>query len=244
MPPVQMTPTPLSPLPSLGPSQLLLRLEGERRLLRDDLETLKQALKQNYITSREYALRSDDIHSRLFDIQRAIDHEVRAIKLQMAKVVMTYHQQRTAYGVGVGIATIEEQMPPLPEETAFGEVLGHRVWRLPLHGLSVTSCYRTDYIWSPGKIEEEKAALVRDRNAMGFHAWNNPNRAVGYAMSIGLGVVIGRVKLWGIVIHHQHGYRAQFAKIVSFDFVAEEACTKDDEKLIELRKAYGLEEAS
>jgi hypothetical protein len=235
-----MPPTsPLPPVPKSSPlSSLLPLLESDRDALRRDLEDLRLALKQGYITSREYGLRSDDIHSRLFDLQKAIDAEVRMVKFQMAKQVLMY-QQRMVFGPDV-----EPDKPALPEETAFGEVLGHRVWRFlrfRAHGCAVTSCYRTDYIWTPQHTEEEKASLVRDHNSFGFHAWSNPNRAVGYAMGLGLGVVIGRVKLWGVVIHHQHGYRAQYAKIVGFDYVAEEACAKDDQTLADLRKTYGLE---
>jgi hypothetical protein len=105
----------------------------------------------------------------------------------------------------------------------------------------LTSTYRTDFIWMPRTSEE--AAGMRDDNSCGFHAWNDERGAVAYALSLGEGVVVGRVKLWGIVIHHEKGYRAQFAKIIALDTLLTEFSKDQTDKkvLVALRRHYGVE---
>lgn len=226
----------MPPPPPQPPVSPLQRFEDERAAVRADLKYLVAALKDGHITAREYGLRSDDLHARLFDLQRAIETEQRSLKLQVAKSVLQLHNATLAFG-----DAITETIRPLPEEDHFGETLAYRVWRLHTVGADiVTSCYRSDYYWMPRQIEQAQG--MTDRNGLGFHAWSNSNSAVGYAMSLGPGIVIGRVKLWGIVVHHQRGYRGEFAKITGFDYLIERGSLYDDEKLAQLRHVYGVEE--
>lgn len=93
-------------------------------------------------------------------------------------------------------------------------------------------------------IEEDRIAsnnydspvLPGDYDQVGIHGWKNVGEAINYVLEtenrqlvsslIENGVVrtrvpwaFGRVKLWGQVIHHERGYRAEFAKITAIDGV-------------------------
>ncbi len=47
----------------------------------------------------------------------------------------------------------------------------------------------------------------------GIHAWNTPKTLIHYARRLSrYGLVCGEVYLWGTVIVHEHGWRAQFAR--------------------------------
>jgi len=96
----------------------------------------------------------------------------------------------------------------------------------------------------------------RDGHGLGVHAYKEnsteANRLFrdyveGYSLVAileGDDIIIGKVKLWGDVVEHEHGYRAEFAKIVSLDEVAGGMVTlsppMQNQILAPLREQYGV----
>lgn len=88
-------------------------------------------------------------------------------------------------------------------------------------------------------------------NSCGFHAWKTEAKARDFAQhnlpaSSGYIVIIGEVELWGQVIEHAEGYRAEYAKIKSLTscifgggVVGHYGCHLDD-----ARRAYGFAPAA
>lgn len=90
-----------------------------------------------------------------------------------------------------------------------GEIIAVRAWRLGPDGL-LRSMYMADYVWTPRDIEK-----IHDQDiarGYGFHAYKTLERVRGEYC--GLGVVYGEVALWGEVIEHDWGYRAEYAKVI------------------------------
>lgn len=125
--------------------------------------------------------------------------------------------------------------PPLgPIEDAgirAGEIVGFRCWRLDNDGL-LHSMYKSAVAWKPDEPMEgspdvetsEGIHAFKDRLAVGAYGYEPLNQSC---------IVSGTVELWGTVIEHEHGYRAQYAAIVSID-----DSPFYDAKAI--RKRYGL----
>src|SRR5882762_3300669 len=90
-----------------------------------------------------------------------------------------------------------------------GEIRAYRAWRLGPDGL-LRSMYMADYVWTPKDIE--KAHDNHIAIGYGFHAYKTMERVRGEYC--GFGVVYGEVALWGEVVEHEWGYRAQYAKII------------------------------
>jgi len=115
-----------------------------------------------------------------------------------------------------------------------GEITGWRCWRWfdwCLHSMMV------DGVWMPGE------PMTGDVECAGVHAWKTKNDAVCYATATHSAygvIVVGSVKLWGIVVEHEAGYRAEFAKIASVDLAP---CQWRAGSLLKaVRKQYQLEE--
>lgn len=104
----------------------------------------------------------------------------------------------------------------LPSEFRAGEFVAWRAWRLHRHGDTITSCYMND-VWTHGSIISGRPV---DAVESGVHAWKNRNDAIDYAKEIlsfrsstDEQVIVGQVKLWGNIIEHEHGYRAQHGQL-------------------------------
>lgn len=122
--------------------------------------------------------------------------------------------------------------PPvkLESETTFGEILAFRVWRVDRDkskGLLLRSSY-TDHIWQPGAIMKADRKIrdsdeeIPDSIRTGVHAWKSIFELADYTTTMlnyfgSTSAIIGRVKLWGDVVEHERGYRAEFARIESLD---------------------------
>jgi hypothetical protein len=146
-------------------------------------------------------------------------------------------QQAMAQLMGMSDRLIPPE--PLAKEDAFGEIVAWRCWlsrKLPI----LTSIYREDFIWMPGQIEEAEG--VGDHNQLGFHAWRDERSALAYALGQGPVTAVGRVRLWGQVIHHERGYRAQFARIESLDTLLSFNETIPRCSIETLRRHYGVEQ--
>lgn len=126
--------------------------------------------------------------------------------------------------------------PPakLETETTWGEIVAFRIWRVDRE-LKLRSSF-TDHIWKPGKVmKADRKIKDYDRESnikTGVHAWKSVFEVVEYVQTMFVhgdcmsGAVIGRVKLWGDVVEHQRGYRAEFARIESLDDCVTPASTQ------------------
>lgn len=122
--------------------------------------------------------------------------------------------------------------PKLPrEKPAIGELIGHRAWIVSggyLHSVTMGS------VWYPGKtmcdrIPENGHTGVQDDNHAGIWAFKDPYDLAhefwaminygGQVTNVRCGI-FGTVYLWGTVIEHEHGYRAQYAAVRSLDKAA------------------------
>ena len=140
-------------------------------------------------------------------------------------------QQRHMAAIAVGFLDATAD-PPQPLEDAgikAGEIVAYRCWRLcdgKLH-----SVYQEHVVWEPsqtmeGKLDDDEGVhAFKDRLSTGYYGFEYRCEKVT--------IVSGTVDLWGEIIEHELGYRAQFAAIASIDdspFYDAKA----------LRKLYGL----
>lgn len=99
-----------------------------------------------------------------------------------------------------------------------GEIEAFRAWRV-FNGLLVSMA--VDDVWLPG--EPMKATDVDVYNMHGAHAFKTLRQARNYMKDqdqhitlflrdVRAHFAIGRVKLWGTIVEHETGYRAEFAK--------------------------------
>lgn len=119
-----------------------------------------------------------------------------------------------------------------------GEITGWRAWRV-MQGAYIKSTY-VEEVWAP-----DSALDGNVENGDGVHAWKSPHKALTYVSSLassGTVHVVGQVALWGTVIEHERGYRGQYAKPISFDYLI--GVVKDDEKMVldALRTRYKIGE--
>jgi hypothetical protein len=109
-----------------------------------------------------------------------------------------------------------------------GEVIAYRAWSQSFMSninrlLSVTM----STLWEPGKPMEGDPS---NGNA-GVYAFKTMEQCRKEMPSL---FVFGTVALWGDIVEHEHGYRAQFARIISLD------AGPDKAHLDLLRHEYGL----
>jgi hypothetical protein len=97
-------------------------------------------------------------------------------------------------------------------------VLGWRVWRLTRsrHGLRLQALATPD-TWPPNEAEAARCFVSDHPGAplvectCGYHAASSVDALMGAGM-LGRGVaVLGAIAMWGTVIEHAHGARAEFA---------------------------------
>lgn len=88
-----------------------------------------------------------------------------------------------------------------------GEIIGWRAWYVR-GGLLVSMAVAAK--WIPGQ------PMTGDPKTSGVHAFKERKRVLYTYGNIGI-IVIGRVALWGEVIEHEMGYRAEFGQVESLD---------------------------
>lgn len=111
-----------------------------------------------------------------------------------------------------------------------GEIVGWRIWTI--RG-SYLGAYSAGHIWAPG---ENMEGNVPDYGYEGIWSFKKKSDAIKKLLENPSPHAFGSIKMWGDVIEHTIGYRAQFAKIISLDDVH-----PSDKKLLQtLRENYGL----
>lgn len=113
--------------------------------------------------------------------------------------------------------------PPEPVEHAgieLGEVIAWRCWQLCRDTGLLTSMSASN-IWMPG---EPLKADVDDsgHGTMGVHAYKLAADAMsdyGRGGRMARPCVVGRVMLWGEIVEHENGYRAEFGLPLSLEHI-------------------------
>lgn len=147
-----------------------------------------------------------------------------------------------------------ESEPTFVPEQTFGEITAFRVWRICNKTGLLTSSFKIEHTWHPQKVLEAHAKpLPHDSSdwseKVGIHAWKSVFEVAEYAKGFLVdpygqygndihGAVIGRVHLWGEVIEHERGYRAEFAKIISIDDCVGQDGKWDGQELERLQGLY------
>lgn len=110
-------------------------------------------------------------------------------------------------------ATVRTQWGTTIEDTGIraGEIIGYRAWMLTDRGRlsSMFACYE----WTPGAVEKADNKFPW----LGLHAFKTLRQAkAAYRCYTSNGtVVFGSVAMWGEVIEHERGYRAEYAAVHS-----------------------------
>ena len=158
----------------------------------------------------------------------------------------------------------ERTKPALKREgVVAGEVVGYRCWKI--EGGLLRSVYQKD-VWLPGQVLEGRE--LGDWDQRGIHAWkdkgskqyhdyirsylNQADDPFGrrlYFLGGDEGEVVARpamvtgtVFLWGDVVEHERGWRAEFARVRSLDWLYpdETMMGREQEALADLRASYSL----
>lgn len=123
-----------------------------------------------------------------------------------------------------------------PYEIKIGEIIGYRAWRVTRNKageLLFHSMHMDEVIWPNRMCSDTTASTdwlgykipmtVRSDPDTGVYAWKTRARALSYARpNLGFDViVVGEVELWGDVVEHEDGYRAQHARIGRFRHIVE-----------------------
>jgi hypothetical protein len=111
-----------------------------------------------------------------------------------------------------------------------GEVVGWRSW-LFNGDLSGLRSYTRPCEWIPG------VPVEGDVDTWGVFAYKTRNRLFEEPIC-NTPIIYGSVYLWGEIVEHKHGYRAQYASIRSVDQII----GPGDDLLEFLRQKYGVEE--
>lgn len=148
------------------------------------------------------------------------------------------------------------QIQALPLEQSFGELIAFRVWRVTGKP-ELKSSYR-DTIWPVGQIMKAHLPPASD-TASGLYGWKSVFELAEYSKRIQESarsnydintdtlrmspidvptLCIGRVHLWGEVIEHERGYRAEFARVISLDDCIDENGKWDGAGLARMRELY------
>lgn len=142
-------------------------------------------------------------------------------------------------------ARMHRLMEPLPNAgITVGEIIGWRFWFVTDEGLLQSTF--SPAIWFPGEPMTvnhiSSTATVEDRGGAGVYAFKTREDAEKEAFIYRFTrpvqtCVIGSVRLWGDVIEHETGWRAQFAMIEKLVAVAKGG-RSDKRLLLDLAKRY------
>lgn len=160
----------------------------------------------------------------------------------------------------------DEVRPALKREgIVAGEIIGYRYWRLQQGYLR--SVYQND-VWQPGQVLEGRE--LGDWDSRGIHAWKSRgsreyldylrgylkrddepfvfsrflnDRVLADTMPA---MVTGTVFLWGDVVEHERGWRAEFARVRSLDWLYPDAISMGREQMVldNLRQIYRVGRAA
>ena len=122
----------------------------------------------------------------------------------------------TFYGTS-STSAVPINLSALPEETKWGELRGWRAWEVAEtpDGLRLRSV-ATRTIWFSGTMASEEGERnsgdVKNSACCGYYSFRNKGALFDQMLNE---KVYGEVLMWGDVVEHERGYRAECVKIVS-----------------------------
>lgn len=128
-----------------------------------------------------------------------------------------------------------DDYPSTSEGIRAGEVIGWRAWKLPTFTddpiLASVTAWK---VWQPDE------PMQGDVKYWGVHAFKDRETALAEFGRLP-GCVIGSVEMWGEIVEHEHGWRAEFARVKSLDvFVDKRVLAKwTDEEIEEIARKMG-----
>lgn len=145
---------------------------------------------------------------------------------------------------------VPENRPSLKRDgIVAGEIIGYRCWRVESDLLR--SVYQPD-VWHPGHVLEGRG--LEDWGIRGVHAWKDRNSKyfLEYlrnwldktdCKSPRPAMATGTVFLWGDVVEHERGWRAEYARVRSLDWLYPDASMmgREQEVLDGLRRKYRVD---
>jgi hypothetical protein len=115
-----------------------------------------------------------------------------------------------------------------------GEITAWRVWRLGKDGLVYSPIVNLP--WWPGEVM--RAAPQNDADDGIYASKARPVVKWPPSSRASWPLAVGRVLLWGTVFEHAKGYRAENARILSFDDIVSWTTFDTDKALALLRARY------
>lgn len=119
-----------------------------------------------------------------------------------------------------------------------GEIVAWRAWKIIGRHLASMN----GKLWLPGK--PMRGREVDENMALGVHAFRTRENVLEYLFSGGAHytcdplIVLGRVHLWGVVIEHERGYRAEMA--YPKQFIRIFSNRESEAAMAALQKHYGM----
>ena len=162
--------------------------------------------------------------------------------MQYQNPTYTPYNWNNAVAVGYSITATPEPKKKIKDEgIRVGEIIAYRCW--PIHRSGFLWSTAADRAWAPG--EPMKAGENHLRDGLGVYAFKDMSRCIqefGNEPFYNNGLAFGTVVLWGEIVEHQLGYRAEYAAIRSIEFVRDVPHNKwHSEMTDELRKLYKVE---
>lgn len=152
---------------------------------------------------RQHQLNAQNANSQLLARQQAQFNQMKALMLG---------------GQGLQYWPGHTETPdPLPREIRAGEIIAYRAWELRVvDGKVHYDSMHSPSTWTNGEMSAGQAAgfSVTDYGHAGAYAWKTEQHAEMYVLaSVSRTYAIGEVEMWGEVVEHDLGYRAEHAKI-------------------------------
>lgn len=135
-----------------------------------------------------------------------------------------------------------------------GELTGYRLWWVLPEGKLCSLVHRS--IWEPGVVIEGDVDAIVGACAVpgGVYSFSEKSSLepeflyyriegatltpASYLGETPIALVSGEISMWGEVVEHQWGYRAQYARVKSLDTL--HSYTSNAPSIDELRKLYGV----
>lgn len=140
-----------------------------------------------------------------------------------------------ASGAAAGPTEREDTGAGEDSRIVLGEITAYRCWD------TSDGTYKSlnGHLWFPN--EPMHADGVSLAGSAGFYAFRTLEEAKKNAKSHGSRLAVGSVKLWGTIVEHDDGYRAEYAVIDKIISGAVPEYSDDLKKAIEAKKALGPE---
>ncbi len=118
-----------------------------------------------------------------------------------------------------GAAIYQSCCAPAPVEDAgirAGEIEGFRAWLIGGRSRTTLNSIVALHEWPSDGIMR---GMPGDHDGMGVHAFKTESEAQQQYSAMDKPMAFGRVAMWGEIVEHEDGYRAEFAKITAIDSV-------------------------